>query len=163
MLVLSRKKGESVVVNGNITIVVVDVRGDKARIGIEAPADVPVYRSEVLAKKTPSENGKEAKQNEPTQGETTGKIFWEKAERVDYTCLRKGRANNGKRAKTTDSRRGEKKDGSQDDAVETLYLSKSNEAYRADDNAETGDVRDGIRTFWTVGKNDWALEATDDE
>ncbi|MBQ5790106.1 MAG: carbon storage regulator, partial [Thermoguttaceae bacterium] len=33
MLVLSRKKGESVVVNGNITIVVVDVRGDKARIG----------------------------------------------------------------------------------------------------------------------------------
>ena len=50
MLVLSRKKGESVVVNGNITIVVVDVRGDKARIGIEAPADVPVYRSEVLGK-----------------------------------------------------------------------------------------------------------------
>lgn len=48
MLVLSRKKNESIVVNDNIVITVVDVRGDKVRIGIEAPRDVSVHRQEVL-------------------------------------------------------------------------------------------------------------------
>lgn len=47
MLVLSRKKGESIVVSENIRITVVEVRGDKIRLGIEAPKDVPVHRSEV--------------------------------------------------------------------------------------------------------------------
>lgn len=61
MLVLSRKKGESVVVGGNITIVVVDVRGDKARLGIEAPADVAVYRSEVLEKNAASDGSSRSK------------------------------------------------------------------------------------------------------
>jgi carbon storage regulator len=50
MLVLSRKKNESVFVNGNIRIVIVDVRGDKVQLGIEAPPEVAVYRSEVLEK-----------------------------------------------------------------------------------------------------------------
>ena len=48
MLVLSRKKNESIIVNDNIVITVVDVRGDKVRIGIEAPRDVSVHRQEVL-------------------------------------------------------------------------------------------------------------------
>jgi carbon storage regulator len=47
MLVLSRKKGESVVINDNITITVVEIRGDKVRLGIVAPMDVPVHRQEV--------------------------------------------------------------------------------------------------------------------
>jgi len=47
MLVLSRKKNESLVINDNITIVVVEVRGDKVRLGIEAPQDVSVHRREV--------------------------------------------------------------------------------------------------------------------
>ncbi len=47
MLVLSRLKNESIVINDNITIVVVEIRGDKVRLGIEAPADVPVHRREV--------------------------------------------------------------------------------------------------------------------
>lgn len=47
MLVLSRKKNESIVINDNITIVVVEVRGDKVRLGIEAPKDVPVHRKEI--------------------------------------------------------------------------------------------------------------------
>ncbi|MGL6225141.1 MAG: carbon storage regulator CsrA [Thermoguttaceae bacterium] len=47
MLVLSRKKNESIVIDNSITIVVVDVRGDKVRLGIEAPKDVPVHRHEV--------------------------------------------------------------------------------------------------------------------
>ena len=47
MLVLSRKKNESVVINDNITIIVVEIRGDKVRLGIEAPKDVPVHRKEI--------------------------------------------------------------------------------------------------------------------
>lgn len=47
MLVLSRKKNESIVIAGDIVITIVEVRGDKVRLGIEAPKDVPVHRQEV--------------------------------------------------------------------------------------------------------------------
>jgi carbon storage regulator len=47
MLVLSRKKNESIVVNDNIVITIVEVRGDKVRLGIDAPREVPVHRQEV--------------------------------------------------------------------------------------------------------------------
>ena len=47
MLVLSRKKGESVIIRENIVVTVVEIRGDKVRLGIEAPKDVPVHRREV--------------------------------------------------------------------------------------------------------------------
>jgi len=47
MLVLSRKKGESIVINDDITIVVVEIRGDKVRLGVEAPKETPVHRNEV--------------------------------------------------------------------------------------------------------------------
>ena len=47
MLVLSRKKNESIIINDDITIVVVEIRGDKVRLGIEAPKEVPVHRNEV--------------------------------------------------------------------------------------------------------------------
>lgn len=47
MLVLSRKKNESIVINDDITIVVVEIRGDKVRLGVEAPKAVPVHRREV--------------------------------------------------------------------------------------------------------------------
>jgi carbon storage regulator len=49
MLVLSRKKNESIVVNDTIVITVVEIRGDKVRLGIEAPREVPIHRSEVHA------------------------------------------------------------------------------------------------------------------
>jgi carbon storage regulator (csrA) len=48
MLVLSRKRDERIVIGDNIVITVVDVRGDKVRLGIEAPSEVPVHRQEVL-------------------------------------------------------------------------------------------------------------------
>lgn len=48
MLVLSRKKNESIVINNDITIVVVEIRGDKVRLGVEAPKEVPVHRQEVF-------------------------------------------------------------------------------------------------------------------
>jgi carbon storage regulator len=47
MLVLSRKKNESIVINNDITIVVVEIRGDKVRLGVEAPKEVHVHRREV--------------------------------------------------------------------------------------------------------------------
>lgn len=49
MLVLSRRPNESIVVNDTIVITVIEIRGDKVRLGIEAPRDVPVHRSEVYA------------------------------------------------------------------------------------------------------------------
>ena len=47
MLVLSRKKNESIIINDDITIVVVEIRGDEVRLGVEAPKEVPVHRNEV--------------------------------------------------------------------------------------------------------------------
>jgi carbon storage regulator len=47
MLALTRKKGESLVINNNIEITVLEIRGDQIKIGITAPKDVPVYREEV--------------------------------------------------------------------------------------------------------------------
>ncbi len=49
MLVLSRKKNESIVVDDAIVITVVEIRGDKVRLGIEAPKEVPIHRSEIYA------------------------------------------------------------------------------------------------------------------
>jgi len=47
MLILSRKKNEVIMIGDNIKIVVVETRGDKVRLGIEAPLDVSVHRLEV--------------------------------------------------------------------------------------------------------------------
>ena len=47
MLVLSRKSGESVVIDGRIKVKIVRVDGDVVKIGIEAPADVPIHRQEI--------------------------------------------------------------------------------------------------------------------
>ncbi len=47
MLVLSRQKDESIMIGDGIRITIVDVRGDKVRIGIEAPKDVKVFRTEL--------------------------------------------------------------------------------------------------------------------
>jgi carbon storage regulator len=48
MLVLSRQRDESIVIGDNIVITIVDIRGDKVRLGIEAPGEVPVHRQEVF-------------------------------------------------------------------------------------------------------------------
>ena len=47
MLALSRKKGEALVINNNIEITILEVRGEQVKIGISAPKDVPIYRKEV--------------------------------------------------------------------------------------------------------------------
>lgn len=47
MLALTRKKGESLVLNNNIEVTVLEIRGDQVKLGIKAPREVPVYRKEV--------------------------------------------------------------------------------------------------------------------
>ena len=47
MLVLSRQRNESIIIGDNIVITVVDIRGDKVRLGIQAPTEIPVHRQEV--------------------------------------------------------------------------------------------------------------------
>ena len=47
MLALTRKKGESLVINNNVEITVLEVRGEQVKIGISAPKEVPIYRKEV--------------------------------------------------------------------------------------------------------------------
>jgi carbon storage regulator len=47
MLVLSRQRDESIIIGDNIVITVVDVRGDKVRLGIDAPREVSVHRREI--------------------------------------------------------------------------------------------------------------------
>jgi len=47
MLVLSRQRDESIIIGDNVVITIVDVRGDKVKLGIEAPREVPVHRQEV--------------------------------------------------------------------------------------------------------------------
>ena len=48
MLVLTRREGEEIVIAGNIRVTVVSVEGGKVRLGVSAPASVPVHRKEVL-------------------------------------------------------------------------------------------------------------------
>jgi carbon storage regulator len=55
MLVLSRRVGEEIVIDGSIRVVIVAVQGNKVRIGVEAPADVPVDRLEIHQRRPASE------------------------------------------------------------------------------------------------------------
>ncbi len=48
MLVLSRQRDESIMIGDNVVVTVVDIRGDKVRLGIDAPGEVPVHRQEVF-------------------------------------------------------------------------------------------------------------------
>jgi carbon storage regulator len=50
MLVLSRKCGEAIVIAGNITVRVLDVKGGRVKLGFDAPGDAPIHRSEVYEK-----------------------------------------------------------------------------------------------------------------
>jgi len=50
MLVLSRKLNESIVINYDIVVTVLGVQGDRVRLGIEAPGEIPVHRQEVYQK-----------------------------------------------------------------------------------------------------------------
>ena len=66
MLVLSRKKDEKIVIGDNISIMVVEIRGDKVRLGIEAPRDISVHRREVYEAIKRKESGGDDREIETT-------------------------------------------------------------------------------------------------
>ena len=47
MLALSRKKDEAIVINNNVEITIIEIKGDQVKLGISAPKSVPIYRKEV--------------------------------------------------------------------------------------------------------------------
>jgi carbon storage regulator len=74
MLVLSRHKGEKLMIGDDVTVVVVEIRGDKVRLGIEAPTNTPVHRREVYdaihkQKQVPLKSGVPSEKWEPKEGE----------------------------------------------------------------------------------------------
>jgi len=62
MLVLTRRINESIVINDDVSVLVVEVRGDRVRLGIEAPKDVGVHRKEVYDAIIGAHAGKSVKQ-----------------------------------------------------------------------------------------------------
>jgi carbon storage regulator len=72
MLVLSRKKNESIVINDDITIVVVEIRGDKVRLGIDAPKEIPDHRREVFDALHRADHITEQKVEEPSPTTKSG-------------------------------------------------------------------------------------------
>jgi carbon storage regulator len=79
MLVLSRHRDESIMIGDNIVITIVDIRGDKVRLGIEAPHDIPVHRQEVYEaiqrenrRTIVPRNGEAPRNGEPQKNEARG-------------------------------------------------------------------------------------------
>jgi carbon storage regulator len=73
MLVLSRQRDESIIIGDDIVITVVDVRGDKVRLGIEAPTKIPVHRQEVydaIRREKENSAGTETPTKAPRSGST---------------------------------------------------------------------------------------------
>ena len=62
MLVLSRHRDESIIIGDDVVITIVDIRGDKVRLGIQAPAHVPVHRQEIYdaIQREKAQNSKQA-------------------------------------------------------------------------------------------------------
>lgn len=71
MLVLSRHRDESIMIGDEVVVTIVDIRGDKVRLGIEAPQDIPVHRQEVY-EAIKRENAKAA-QMQPSDARDVGK------------------------------------------------------------------------------------------
>jgi len=66
MLALSRKKNEALIINNNIEITILEIKGEQVKIGISAPKEVPVYRKEVYVQI--QESNKEAMNTDALEG-----------------------------------------------------------------------------------------------
>jgi carbon storage regulator len=79
MLVLSRQRDESIVIGYNVVVTIVDIRGDKVRLGIEAPAEIPVHRQEVFdaiqrENRRPGNSGSSKEESEPPKSHRAGTV-----------------------------------------------------------------------------------------
>lgn len=72
MLALSRKVGETIVIDNNIEVTVLEIKGDQVKIGINAPKSIPIYRKEIYIQI--QESNKEANSSEATPNELN-KLF----------------------------------------------------------------------------------------
>ena len=72
MLVLSRQRDESIMIGDDVEIIIVDVRGDKVRLGITAPKDIPVHRREIYdaIKREKGVNSQSKEQQEKPENDT---------------------------------------------------------------------------------------------
>ena len=70
MLVLSRQRDESIMIGDNVVVTIVDIRGDKVRLGIEAPGEIPVHRQEVF--EAIQRENRRAGQLEPSDARAVG-------------------------------------------------------------------------------------------
>ena len=71
MLVLSRLRNQSIIINDNVVVTIVDIRGDKVRLGIEAPSEIPVHRQEVheaIQREKTRDGRSEPNSTKPIQG-----------------------------------------------------------------------------------------------
>ena len=66
MLVLSRHRDESIMIGDNVVVTIVDIRGDKVRLGIQAPTDIPVHRQEVYEAILRERSAKSSNDQAPT-------------------------------------------------------------------------------------------------
>ena len=71
MLVLSRHRDESIMIGDEIVVTIVDIRGDKVRLGIDAPQDIPVHRQEVYD--AIQRENRKASQIQPSETRDVGK------------------------------------------------------------------------------------------
>lgn len=67
MLVLSRKKDEKIIIDDSITITVVEIRGDRVRLGIDAPRHIPVHREETYEAIRKSQEESQAASSDGTE------------------------------------------------------------------------------------------------
>ncbi len=74
MLVLSRQRDESIIIGDNIVVTIVDIRGDKVRLGINAPTEIPVHRQEVY-EAIQRENLRSSRL-EPKDAQALGRSAW---------------------------------------------------------------------------------------
>ncbi|HEV7222008.1 MAG TPA: carbon storage regulator CsrA [Pirellulales bacterium] len=70
MLVLSRLKGEQIVIGGSITVTVLEVRGDKVKLGFAGPAEVPIHRQEVYERLMQERAAQRSPEREPWLAES---------------------------------------------------------------------------------------------
>jgi len=73
MLVLSRQRDESIMIGDDVEIIIVDVRGDKVRLGITAPKSVPVHRREIYDAIQREKTDKKESENQPEKEARTTK------------------------------------------------------------------------------------------
>ncbi len=75
MLVLSRQRDESIMIGDDVEIIIVDVRGDKVRLGITAPKEIPVHRREIYdaiqREKRQKKESQEQQEKEPQAPQTS--------------------------------------------------------------------------------------------